>query len=423
MRRTQQKRGRWPLSGISGWLVRRFLPKIGAPASSQDRSRLGEFEGYVSLVFSIFLSLFKAGLGFLCGSISLLADAVNNLADVGSSLVVALGFRWSRSPRDPEHPYGHGRVEALTTLIVSLILIGVAIEVFRTGVQRLLHPNPLDVSWGIVVAVGVTAGIKAWLARFAGLLADATGSETLKADAWNHRFDILSTALVLLALVGSRVGWSTLDGWAGIGVSLFIAWTGIRYVGKSTGTLIGEAPPPEDIRAIEHTALSVDGVRGTHEVAVHSYGDVRMISLHIEVNADLTVMAAHELAERVEAAIAETMNARVVAHVDPVDRTHSAYGRVEEAVMAVIAEHKELTGFHDLRVAGPAAGYHLAVDLVARSEVQTPAFPGLLQEVRELIQRKVPEALAVEIGIESEYSSDREHRERFTIPQEEANTL
>jgi cation diffusion facilitator family transporter len=395
-------------------MIRRFLPPLGDPASAQARALLGEFEGYVSLALSVVLSALKAWLGMMSGSISLLADAANNLADIGSSLVVALGFRWSRKPRDLEHPYGHGRAEAVVTLVLSMILIGVAIEVAQSGIQRLLDPEPLRVSWGIVAAVLVTVGIKSWLAGFAGRLAKATGSETLRADAWNHRFDILSTSLVLLALVGARIGWSAVDGWAGLGVSLFIGWTGARFAKSAVHTLIGEAPPEADLKTLEQLALGVDGVRGTHEVAFHAYGDVRLISLHIEVDANLTVLAAHEMAERVEAEIAGALNARVVVHVDPVDRTHPAYEKVEEVIHQVIAEHPELIGFHDLRVAGTAARFHLAVDLIARPEVQTSAYPALLREAREQILRRIPETQAVEIGIESEYVGDREHRERFT---------
>jgi cation diffusion facilitator family transporter len=393
------------------------------PSATQARAVLGEFEGYVSLVFSVVLSAFKAWLGLISGSISLLADAANNLADVGSSLVVALGFRWSRKPRDREHPYGHGRVEALSTLILSLILIGVAIDVGHSGVKRLWDPEPLKVSWGIVLAIVATAGIKVWLAGFAGRLAKATRSETLMADAWNHRFDILSTSLVIVALVGARFGWNAIDGWAGIGVSLFIAWTGVRFSLKAAHVLIGEAPPVEDVKSIERFALSVSGVRGTHEVAVHSYGDIRLISLHIEVDANLTVMAAHEMAEKVEEVIAERMNARVVVHVDPVDRTHPAYSRVEAAVNSILAEHAEWVGFHDLRVVGAPGQFHLAVDLIVRPTVQSGSYSELLQEARDRIRSRIPEAHTVDIGIESEYVSDREQRGRFAIPREDGLTL
>lgn len=408
--------------GLTGWLVRRFLPTLGTPNSAKSRTLLGEFEGYVSLTISVVLSALKAWLGMITGSISLIADAVNNLADIGSSLVVALGFRWARKPRDMEHPFGHGRAEAVVTLVLSMILIGVAIEVAQSGVKRLLHPEPLGASWGVVAAVLATVGIKAWLAGFAGRLARATGSETLLADAWNHRFDILCTSLVFVALVGSRFGWEEVDGWAGLGVSLFIAWTGARFAKNAVHTLIGEAPPEADLKAIEKLASGVDGVRGTHELAVHAYGDVRLISLHIEVDANQTVLCAHEMAERVESAISQALNARVVVHVDPVDRTHLAYARVEEAIRRVIAEHSELIGFHDLRVAGTAARFHLAVDLIARPEVLTTAYPALLRQAREQILQRIPETQALEIGIESEYAGDREHRETFAARPEAAES-
>ncbi|MDZ4198761.1 MAG: cation diffusion facilitator family transporter [Kiritimatiellia bacterium] len=392
-------------------MVRQVLSADEAPSSPMGRMALGEFEGYVSLGVSVLLSVTKFSLGLISGSIALLADAANNLADIGSSLVVALGFRWSRRPRDREHPFGHGRIEAVATLVLSLILIGVAIEVFRAGLRRLMAPEVLEVSRWLLAVVLATVLLKVWLARFAARLAAATGSLTLKADAWNHGFDILSTFLVVLALVSARMGWSRVDGWAGIGVAGFIAWTGLKFALQSAHTLIGEAPAPEDIEAIETAAVSIPGVRGTHDVVLHTYGDIRLVSLHIEVDADLTVLEAHEMAERAEALIAERLGARVVAHVDPVDRTHPAYPKVEAVVRKLVESRSDLVGFHDLRVAGTHAHFHLMVDLVARANRQSSDFPVLLREARAWIRHEVPEAQDVEIGIESELAGDLEHRE------------
>lgn len=411
MKESSVAAARWPPAGWTGWLARRTFPAGADPGSPAGRAALGELEGAVSLAISAGLSALKFGLGMASGSIALLADAANNLADIGSSLIVALGFRWSRRPRDREHPFGHGRAEAVSALVLSLILIGVAAEVFRAGWRRLMDPSPLRLSGWMTAAVVATIFLKAWLARFASVLARATGSLTLRADAWNHGFDILCTTLVVLALVGARSGWPAADGWAGVVVSGFIGWTGLRFARQAAHTLIGEAPKPADVAGIERAALDVPGVRGAHDIVMHAYGDVRLISLHIEVDAEHSVLEAHELAERVEAQVAARLDARVVAHVDPVDRSHPAYARVESAVRDCVDAHPDLAGFHDLRIAGTRARFHLAVDLVARAACRPDRYPLLLREVRARLRGRVPEAEDVDIGVESELAGAREHRE------------
>lgn len=405
----------WPPRGLTGLLVRRLVPAGADPSATASRTALGEFEGYVSTAISVVLSLTKAVLGWIAGSVSLVADAVNNLADIGTSLVIALGFRWSSKPRDREHPFGHGRVETVITLILAIALVGVGFEVARAGVGRLLNPRPCHAPWWLTATVIVTVVVKGWLALFARTLAKATRSQVLEADAWNHTFDIASTALVVVALLGTALGWPRLDGFAAVGVSLFIAWTGIRYLRSSVHTLIGEAPSADDLARVRSTAAAVAGVRGVHDVIVHAYGDVRHISLHIEVDSNLTVLAAHTLAEAVEARIAEALGAKTTVHVDPVDRAHACYLRAEKALVDAV-QRGDLVGFHDLRVSGPESALDVQVDLVVTKETLTGEFQGRLEAMRRRLQAELPGLHRADLGIETEYSSEQEFRREFIRP-------
>jgi cation diffusion facilitator family transporter len=400
----------WPPRGLTGLLARRIVPAGADPSATDARQALGEFEGYLSAGISIVLSVTKAALGIFSGSVSLIADAVNNAADIASSLVIALGCRYSRKPGDRKHPFGHGRLETVAALVLAILLIGVSLEVASSGIRRLLHPEVCTAPPWLLAVLGGTVVVKAWLALFARTLARATRSQVLDADAWNHTFDIASTALVLLALLGTRLGWLRMDGWAALGVSGFIAWTGIRYARTALSTLIGEAPTVADLARIRGLAASVPGVRGVHDVIVHAYGDVRLISLHIEVDANLTVTAAHALAEQAELRVAQATGAKVIAHADPIDRRHPAYTEAEGVLQRLVDAHGDVSGFHDLRLTGPSGGYDVAVDVVMHPEVPSVDFHDEFDNLRDRLRSGLPAARKLDIGIETEGGSEHERR-------------
>lgn len=402
------------LRGLTGWIARRVAPASEDPRGTAVRTALGEWEGYISTGVSLVLAATKAVLGTLSGSVSLVADSVNNLADVGSSLLIALGFRWSRRPRDPEHPFGHGRIEAVATLVLALFLLGVGAEIARGGVRRLIAPAPIEAPVWLLAAIAGTVALKSWLAVFARTLANYTGSKVLEADSWNHTFDIVSSLLVVVALVSARLGYPRVDGLSALGVALCIGYTGFRYARDSVNELLGRAPTAEEVGRIRAIALSEPGVCAAHDIIIHEYGDVRLVSLHIEVDADLSVMEAHRMAERVEERISEVTSAKAVVHVDPVDRRHPAYARVERALDDFVAAHPELVAYHDLRVTGSADRFDFSVDLVVRAGLPRDQFERFLDGARERLHRDLAGAEQIEMGVETEYASDPEHRRSFS---------
>jgi cation diffusion facilitator family transporter len=399
--------------GLTGLVVRWILSDQEDPTSLEGRSRLGEFEGLVALLLSLILGITKAILAWITSSISLLADSVNNFADVGSSIIVMLGFRLARKPRDRQHPYGHGRLETVATLVLATILVGVAFEVGRAGIERLLNPVDIHASGWILVAIIATIVLKAGMALFAHRLARITLSSMLKADAWNHTFDIVSTALVMLALVSSQFGLSMVDGWAGIGVSVLIAYTGYRYILEAVHSLIGAAPPHKDLHLIQKVARSVPGVYGVHDIIVHDYGDRRLISLHAEVNADQSALEVHDLAERVEETVSEALIAKVTVHADPVDHSHPLHRPASEAVLDIVESQGDVVGFHDLRVEGDQDNFDLSVDLVLCSEVDQGDFSPVSDRLARRIRSRLPGLNTLTVGIEIEYASDQEFRKAY----------
>ncbi|GAB4238034.1 MAG: cation diffusion facilitator family transporter [Acidobacteriota bacterium] len=395
----------------TGWLERRLGGH--SPASQEGRSRLGELEGALATGASVVLVTVKLWLWSRTHSVALLADAVNNLADVASSLIVLYSFRVARKPRDREHPYGHGRMEPVATLILATVLMGVAFEVAQNGVSRLLHPQALQIAPLDIGILAGTVALKVALAAVAAWLARLTGSTTLAADAWNHGFDVLSTGLVLGAFVAAAGGLPQVDGWAALGVAGFIAYTGYRYIRTAVNQLIGQAPDHRELHALHRMAAAVPGVYGVHDVIVHSYGDRQLISLHVEVDARQSALEVHELAERVEHAIAEKTGARVVVHADPVDHSHPQYRSVAAVLREVLAAHQDVVGFHDLRLFGEGDRIDMSVDLVVCTEVEPEIFEHVLVRLASRILANLPQVRMLDVGIEAEYASDREHRRVF----------
>lgn len=277
----------------------------------------------------------------------------------------------------------------------------------------MLHPQALQIAPLDIGILAGTVALKVALAAVAAWLARLTGSTTLAADAWNHGFDVLSTGLVLGAFVAAAGGLPQVDGWAALGVAGFIAYTGYRYIRTAVNQLIGQAPDHRELHALHRMAAAVPGVYGVHDVIVHSYGDRQLISLHVEVDARQSALEVHELAERVEHAIAEKTGARVVVHADPVDHSHPQYRSVAAVLREVLAAHQDVVGFHDLRLFGEGDRIDMSVDLVVCTEVEPEIFEHVLVRLASRILANLPQVRMLDVGIEAEYASDREHRRVF----------
>jgi cation diffusion facilitator family transporter len=387
---------------LMGFLFRRVMDRAYAPDSHQNRTRLGMLAGWTGAVMSLLLAVTKGWLGLVSGSVSLMADATNNLTDVGSSLVIALGFQWSRKPRDEKHPFGHGRIEAVATLVLAIALILVGVEVIQSGIVRLINPKPIEAPDWLLVTVGVTVLVKTWMAVFARRLATLTQSHTLAADAWNHAFDIVCTLMVVTALFSARMGWGGLDSWMAIGVAVFILCTGIAYAREAIDILLGEKPDPHTVRKIYKTVMSMEGVLGAHDIMVHHYGDVHMVSFHIEVDAGMSLVDAHKLSETAEDAVEIELGWRAVAHIDPVDRSHPLFDELNKVLKQFIAGDPRLVDVHDLRAEGDRSPFSVSFDLVTDMDTLHSAYEDICCSCAEALRTAFGSRVdRAEIGIEA----------------------
>jgi cation diffusion facilitator family transporter len=386
-------------TGMTGWLVRRFASRHGG-RSAQRRASYGLLGGYVSVVVNTLLFVVKLLLGLATGSIGIMADAVHTLSDSLTSAVVIASAYMARQPADKEHPFGHGRVEEIATIVIAVLLGVAAFEFGKTAVERIFNALPVEASvWTVVILAGTIAA-KEWLARFAKALGEASGNLTLEADSWHHRSDALSTLIVIVGVVAGHFGWPIVDSIAGLLVALFLLWVAIGVARSAFHPLLGQAPSPEEVQAIKEKAMAVTGVRGVHDVVIHNYGDVRFVSLHVETSEAVSTARLHQIAHEVEKRVS-SRHGSVCVHPDPVNDHHPAYTRVEEIVRGQVAEDRDLDSFHDLRIVGWGEAINVVLDLKPADDCEDA--DAAVERLEAALRESFPEANLV-AEIEPRYS-------------------
>ncbi len=301
---------------FNAWLLMRFSPE-----KNLSRKRIGYLEAWVSIIGNVLLFLLKLLIGVAINSLSLIADAFHSLSDVLTSIVVLVGFKFGEKPADKEHPFGHGRIEIIATLIIAFLLIVVTYDIGKSAILRIISPQKVKFSLIAIIFMIASAGFKEWMASFSIFLGKKINASSLIADAWHHRSDAIASLLVGLGLIFMRFNLYLIDGILAVCVAILIGWIAVRLIITSSNTLIGEAPDSELISKISQISLSVPGVINIHDIYVHDYNTNKVISLHVEVNDNLLAAAAHEIATTVEEKIKEKTHAyNVTAHIDPKER-------------------------------------------------------------------------------------------------------
>lgn len=332
------------------FLVKKFIPNHEQPSQPTVRSAYGKLSSILGIICNIILFIGKITVGYFSGSVSISADAVNNLTDASSSVISLLGFKLAEKPADRDHPYGHGRYEYLSALTVAALIMVIGIELFKSSLDKILNPSEVEFSVWTIVVLAVSIGIKLWMMyynRKAGKLID---SEALLATASDSRNDVISTAAVLIASVISFCTKLELDGWMGLAVAVFILISGFQLVRDTLDPLLGKAPDEQLVRDIRKTILSYDGVVGTHDLIVHDYGPSRVFaSVHVEMSSDDDVFFCHDIIDNIEKDFKER-GLDLVIHYDPIDTRSTELGKFRKWLSENITRiNRELT-VHDIRI-------------------------------------------------------------------------
>lgn len=332
-------------------LVNRFVRDAADVGDPDVRARYGQFAGIVGILLNIALSALKGTAGLVAGSVSVVADALNNLTDAASSIVSLLGFKLASRPADDEHPLGHGRYEYLAGSVVAVLVLFVGFELVSGSIKKIVDPQPTDFNVVVLAALAVSVAVKLWMMRFNEGLGARIGSQTLHATAVDSRNDAIATSAVLVAAVVSRLAGVDLDGWAGLAVGAFIVWSGIGLLRESSSILLGAAPDDETVRRIRDKILAYDGVLGTHDLMLHDYGPGRRFaSAHVEVSSDMDVMASHDLLDRIEQDLYRDERIETTLHMDPVVTSAARKADPRSAIADVVRSVDPRLAVHDVRV-------------------------------------------------------------------------
>jgi cation diffusion facilitator family transporter len=387
--RTYPSRGAYLLDFATKYLLNLFLGKPTGPLTMEVRARYGFFQGAVSILGNTALALLKFLFGWMTNSIALMADAFHTASDVLTSVIVVIGFWTAKKPPDMEHPYGHGRIEPIATLIISLLLIWVGIKFARASYDRLHEPQIVtwsSVAFGLMI---FSTMAKEWMARFALAIGKLIQSDMLKGDAWHHRSDAIASALVAFSMIATYFGYGRIDSILGIGIAILIIYTGFDLLRSIVSVLVGKAPSQDLIDCIMRAGLSVDGVEQVHDINVHEYGSHKVISLHVRVPGEMDTAQSHHLAKLVEKAISKSLDASTVVHVDPSELSQFPPRRraVEHELARIVTRYPSVNSFHGLTVSSvggkSAINLHLVIDADLRVEESHDIGHRIVDELKE----------------------------------------
>ena len=336
-------------------LARLFLKTAGRDVAAL-RKEYGILCGAVGIALNVLLFAGKFFAGTLSGSIAITADAFNNLSDAGSSFVTLLGFQLAGQKPDSDHPFGHGRIEYLSGLAVSMLILLMGFELAKSSLDKILHPAPVDSSWLVIAILCVSIAVKLYMSFYNRSLGKKLNAPAMLATAADSLSDSVATTAVLIATLVGRFSGLMIDGWCGILVAAFILWSGFNAAKDTINPLLGTPPTHEFVDQIKHLVMAHPAIIGIHDLIVHDYGPGRvMISLHAEVSASENVLELHDEIDNVESELREKLGCEAVIHMDPIVTDDGITEETRERVAALVHCIDDAINIHDFRmVAGPS---------------------------------------------------------------------
>lgn len=361
------------------------------------RRKYGVLCGAAGIALNLFLFAVKGLAGILSGSIAIAADAFNNLSDAGSSLITLVGFRLAGQKPDPQHPFGHGRFEYISGLLVSMLILLMGFELGKSSVEKILHPEEVSFDWLTAVILAVSIAVKIYMALYNRSVGKKIHSSAMLATMTDSLGDAVATTVVLAATaVGHFTGWS-IDGYCGVAVALMIFIAGFRSARETISPLLGQPPEPEFVKSIEETVTKYPDVAGIHDLIVNDYGPGRkIVSLHAEVPANANIWEAHDMIDNIENEIAKKLGCIAVIHMDPIVTDDEKIAGLRKAVAEEVKKLDPEITIHDFRaVPGPThtnvifdavLPYHSKLTEGEAREKISEAVRGLNDNIRAVVQ-------------------------------------
>ena len=353
------------------------------------RERYGILSGAVGIALNVLLFTLKFFAGLLSRSIAITADAFNNLSDAGSSVITLLGFKLSSAEPDSEHPFGHVRIEYLSGLLVSAIIVIMGFELLRDSVDKIIHPQDMVFSPLVIVILIASIAVKMYMAYYNTSLAKKIDSAAMKATATDSMSDSQATFIVLISTIFCEFTSLHIDGYCGVIVAAIVIWAGLSAGKETVDPLLGQPPEQGFVDRIEDIVMAQQGIIGVHDLVVHNYGPGRvMISLHAEVPANIDVMESHDVIDRTEHMLKQQLHCEAVIHMDPVVTDDPRVDELRDAVKDVVAKWNENASIHDFRVVFGNTHTNLVFDIVVPYQMKDSE-----KDIQKAIQTRVWEAV------------------------------
>lgn len=367
------------------------------------RQAYGMLGGIVGILLNLLLFAGKFLAGTLSHSIAITADAFNNLSDAGSSVVTLIGFKLAGTKPDTEHPFGHGRIEYISGLIVAAAILIMAVELIRDSLYKIFHPQKTEFSLLIAGILTVSILVKLYMAYYNRSIAAKIDSAAMRGVAADSLSDSCATLVVLVtALVGEFSGLM-IDGYCGVAVGLLILWAGISAARETMNPLLGQPPEDEFVKQIEEIALGEENILGMHDLIVHDYGPGRcMISLHAEVPAEGDILELHDMIDNVENRMRTELQCDAVIHMDPVVTNSSELTQSREQVYSIIKRVDEVIGMHDFRMVAGPTHTNLIFDIVVPFDFKM-GDEDVVSKIRESVAKEMGEQYKLVIHVDKSY--------------------
>ncbi len=368
------------------FLVHKFVKDYENTENAKVRTSYGVMASMVGIFCNILLFAGKFTVGLVLHSVSVLADAFNNLSDAASSVIGFVGVKMASKPADQDHPFGHGRIEYIAALIVSFLVIEVGLSFLKTAVGKIREPEELAFSAISVMVLLASIGVKLWMAYFNRKLGKRIHSSVMMATATDAMGDVVTTSATVLSLLFCRFTGINIDGFVGVAVALVVMWAGVGIARDTLEPLIGKAVDPELYRQITDFVESYEGILGSHDLIVHNYGPTRSLaSIHAEVPNDVSIEISHEIIDKIEREAAKKLGIFLVIHMDPVEVRDDRVTNVRMKVTDVLKEIDDRLTLHDFRLVDGEQQINLIFDVVVPFAYQGAELKRLKEDISERV--------------------------------------
>ena len=388
---------------MTEFLIRHFIKDYKDVEKISVRTAYGVLASIVGIFCNVFLFAVKFAVGLILHSVSVTADAFNNLSDAGSSIISFVGVKMAEKPADKDHPFGHGRIEYIAALVVSFLVLEVGFTFLKDSFGKILHPETMNFQIVSVVILILSIAVKLWLGLFNRKLGEKIDSKVMMAVFTDSMGDVITTAATILSLIFFAVTDINIDGIVGVGVALVVMWAGVGIAKDTLEPLIGQAIDPEVYEKIKHFVEKYDGIEGTHDLIVHNYGPGRsMASIHAEVPNDVDIEQSHEIIDRIERDAAKELGIFLVIHMDPLEMKDKRVLKIRDKTVQLLHDLDPACTIHDFRMVHGEHQTNLIFDMVVPIDYDEKKKSDLSLQLMEKIKEVDPRYECV-ITVESDY--------------------